>query len=102
MIGTIIADVRIYTAAGSLVMQAQVGDKVEGSGNTITKLTRNGVVKLQGTYYVGQTGTVAWDEVTPPPPPTVTFPQKCVWQNTDENHPDFGKKAEYQFVRVVE
>ena len=72
MIGTIITDVRIYTAAGSLVMQAQVGDKVEGSGNTITKLTRNGVVKLTGTYYVGQTGTVAWDEVTPPPDPTPT------------------------------
>lgn len=70
MNGTIIADVRIYTAAGSLVMQAQVGDKVEGQGNTITRLTRNGVQKLAGTYYLGQTGCVAWDEVTPPPDPT--------------------------------
>lgn len=70
MIGTIITDVRIYTAAGSLVMQAQVGDKVEGQGNTITRLTRNGVQKLAGTYYLGQTGCVAWDEVTPPPDPT--------------------------------
>lgn len=70
MIGTIITDVRIYTAAGSLVMQAQVGDKVEGQGTTITRLTRNGVQKLAGTYYVGQTGCVAWDTVTPPPDPT--------------------------------
>ena len=70
MNGTIITDVRIYTAAGSLVMQAQVGDKVEGQGNTITRLTRNGVQKLAGTYYLGQTGCVAWDEVTPPPDPT--------------------------------
>ncbi len=70
MNGTIITDVRIYTAAGSLVMQAQVGDKVEGQGATITRLTRNGVQKLAGTYYVGQTGCVAWDEVTPPPDPT--------------------------------
>lgn len=74
MIGTIITDVRIYTAAGSLVMQAQVGDKVEGQGNTITRLTRNGVQKLAGTYYLGQTGCVAWDEVTPPPDPT-GFPE---------------------------
>jgi len=80
MNGTIIADVRIYTAAGSLVMQAQVGDKVEGNGNTITKLTRNGVVKLTGTYYVGQTGTVAWDEVTPPPPPS-DFPDYFILTN---------------------
>lgn len=72
MIGTIITDVRIYTAAGSLVMQAQVGDKVEGQGTTITRLTRNGVQKLAGTYYVGQTGCVAWDEVTPLPDTTVT------------------------------
>lgn len=76
MNGTIITDVRIYTAAGSLVMQAQVGDKVEGQGTTITRLTRNGVQKLAGTYYVGQTGCVAWDEVTPPPDPEPsTFPE---------------------------
>ena len=84
MNGTIIADVRIYTAAGSLVMQAQVGDKVEGSGNTITKLTRNGVLKLQGTYYLGQTGTVAWDEVTPPTDPTPTdFPDYFILTNPE-------------------
>ncbi len=69
MNGTVITDVKIYTAAGSLVMQAQVGDKVEGIGNTITRLTRNGVQKLAGTYYLASSGTVAWDEVTPPPDP---------------------------------
>jgi len=31
----------------------------------------------------------------------VTFPQKCVWQNVDETHPDFGKKAEYGFIREI-
>ncbi len=71
MNGTIITDVNVYKdGQAGPVMNAKVGDKVEGSGTTITKLTRNGNIKLTGTYSLGQTGCVAWDTVTPPPDPT--------------------------------
>lgn len=36
------------------------------------------------------------------PTPIVSFPESCVWENTDPNHPDYGKRAEYIFVRVIE
>ncbi len=71
MNGTIITDVNVYKdGQAGPVMNAKVGDKVKGSGTTITELTRNGTLKLSGTYTLGQTGCVAWDEVTPPPDPT--------------------------------
>lgn len=41
---------------------------------------------------------------TPPtdPPPSVGFPQSYILTNDDPAHPEYGKRAEYQFVRVVD
>ncbi len=75
MIGTIITDVNVHFPDGKLAWGARVGDKVKGAGgNTITELSRHGVVKLAtlgvGSYSLAQSGCVAWDTVTPPPDPT--------------------------------
>lgn len=72
MNGTIITDVNVYQDGQSgAVMLAKVYDRVVGTGTTITKLSRNGRVRLEGVYKLGQSGCVAWDE-TPPPDPTPT------------------------------
>lgn len=41
---------------------------------------------------------------TPPvdPPVTVEFPQSCIWTDNDPKSPNYGKRAEYMFVRVLE
>jgi len=35
------------------------------------------------------------------PPVTVGFPQSFIQTNNDPNHPDYGKRAEYIFVKVL-
>ncbi len=99
MIGTIITDVNVYKdGQAGPVMTAKVGDKVEGSGTTITKLTRNGTIKLTGTYSLGQSGCVAWDTVTPPPEPTgPTYPEMLEVRplNTDGT---LGEAKRYKIV----
>ena len=85
MNGQIIADVTVYFASGGIAIGAKVGDKVEGQGMTITKLTRAGNVKLPvGDYRLPVSGCVAWDEVTPPPDPTPTdFPDYFILTNPE-------------------
>jgi hypothetical protein len=41
-------------------------------------------------------------ETTPPTEtPAVGFPQSFIQTNNDPNHPDYGKRAEYVFVKVL-
>ncbi len=37
----------------------------------------------------------------PDPQPVAGFPESVVITNTDKDHPDFGKQAEYFFVRIL-
>ncbi len=103
MIGTIITDVNVHFPDGKLAWGARVGDKVKGAGgNTITELSRHGVVKLAtlgvGSYSLAQSGCVAWDTVTPPPEPTgPTYPEMLEVRplNTDGT---LGEAKRYKIV----
>lgn len=74
--GTVLEDIKIYYAAGGVAIGAKKNDRVIGDGQYgINVLIRAGETKLSyGNYVLPGNGlrSVRWDEVTPPPDPTVT------------------------------
>ena len=83
--------------------EVKKGDKwlhvTKRNGNSIpamgwTAITHKGVAVCKNLVEVG----------APPvePPVIVGFPQSFIQTNNDPNHPDYGKRAEYVFVRVLE
>lgn len=57
------------------------------------------VVHLGVVY--GTVEAVGEPDPDPDPQPVAGFPESVVITNNDPTHPDFGKQAEYTFVRVL-
>lgn len=76
------------------------------AGDVWVKVSYNGVTGWMAHVHKGQPICNNFKEVgtTPPvdPAPVVGFPQSFIQTNNDPNHPDYGKRAEYVFVKVIE
>lgn len=66
--------------------------------------------RLEGTpekwvavVHLGKVYGELFNEEAPPPDPqpVASFPQSFIQTNNDPKHPDYGKQAEYVFVRVL-
>lgn len=72
MNGTVNGVVNVYGSDGKIAMQARLGDRVQITNGVLTRLERNGVMKLSGNYSILLL-FVTMDTPTPPPvepPPT--------------------------------
>ncbi len=79
-------------------------DGVEVKANDVwVKVTYNGVTGWMAYIHKGQSICKNLVETTTPtdPAPIVGFPQSFIQTNNDPNHPDYGKRAEYVFVKVL-
>ena len=62
-------------------------------------INKDGYVSTQANItLLEDTGTTPPD---PTPQPVPSFPQSFIQTNNDPKHPDYGKQAEYVFVRVL-
>ena len=93
----------LFTAPAQLVnadgvVYQYVGDKW-------LKITYNGVTGWMAYIHKGTPICNNFKEVvvTPPtdPQPVAGFPDSFIQTNNDPKHPDYGKQAEYVFVRVL-
>ena len=75
-------------------------------GDKWLKISYNGYTGWMAFTHLGRPVCKNWVEITdtPPtdPPPSVGFPQSYILTNDDPTHPEYGKRAEYQFVRVID
>ena len=74
------------------------------AGDVWVKVSYNGVTGWMAYIHKGQPICRDLVEVgTPPvdPPITAEFPQSCIWTDNDPKSPNYGKRAEYVFSKVL-
>ena len=93
MNGTVNGTVNVYNFAGKIAMQARSGDRVQIGGDTITRLERNGVMKLDGFYTISSL-FVTLDVVEPPidPEPSDEWPPYVTLTDPEGNSQIYDKR----------
>lgn len=94
------------SAIGSLPANtAGLGDEVVilANGDKWLKiLTGGNAVGWVAAVHLGKVyGTITEIVTDPNPQPVASFPDSFILTNNDPTHPDFGKRAEFGFVKVL-